>query len=198
MKIRLFAIIFLLLFSFYEANKFLNKNRAELTPENIKSQIELKSGDIILRKEQNAASDFFSTLDAGEYSHIGVAVNTKEGLKIFHIEVDEKTDDLKEQTVKEFAYFAKKIAIYRYKEPIDEIKLLNIIKEYKKDKIKFDYAFELNNKEFYCTELINDIYFKLFSENLYTYLYKFASKEAISINSIIKNPNLEKRYELEL
>lgn len=197
MIIRVVAILFLLIFATYEAKKFINKSKDDLSVENIKKLLEFKSGDIILRKENNALSDFFSTLDGASYSHIGVVIDTKDGLKVFHIEVDEDFDGLKISTLKEFVYFANKIAIYRHKEEIDINKLSNILNDLIKKDIKFDYNFDLNNDRFYCTELINDIYLKLFDENLYIELYNFQGKDGISINNIIKNPKLEKSLELD-
>ena len=53
MKIRLFAIIFLLLFASYESKKFIEKSQDDLVPEKIKEQIIVKTGDIVLKKEDN-------------------------------------------------------------------------------------------------------------------------------------------------
>lgn len=43
--------------------KFLDKNKESLNSDNIKNMVELKSGDIIFRKEQNILSDMFSNID---------------------------------------------------------------------------------------------------------------------------------------
>jgi len=104
---------------------------------------------------------------------------------------------MKVSTIRDFVNFAKKIAVYRYKKTVNEDKLSEILVNFLKNIPKFDYDFSLENDTLYCTEFVNSIYFKLFGENLYTYLYDFNGKSGISINSIIKNPNLEKRYELE-
>jgi len=197
MKIRLIAIAFLLFFASIEAKKFMEKKEKELSVESLRKQLELKNGDIIVRKEDNALSDFFSSLDGFGYSHIGVVANSKDGFVVFHLEVDEENDEMKVSTIKDFVNFAKKIAVYRYKKEINEDKLAEILVKFLENRPKFDYDFSLENDTFYCTEFVNNIYFKLFSENLYTYLYDFSGKSGISINSIIKNPNLEKRYELE-
>ena len=112
------------------------------------------------------------------------------------MEADEKSDDLKMQSVLEFKKNAKKIAVYRTKNSFEEEDLKKILDEYEKSKIKFDYSFLLDNDTLYCTEFINEVYFKLFNENLYTYLFDFYGINGITINSILKNTNLEKRYEI--
>ena len=112
------------------------------------------------------------------------------------MEADEKSDDLKMQSVLEFIKNAKKIAVYRTKNSFEEEDLKKILDEYEKSKIKFDYSFLLDNDTLYCTEFINEIYFKLFNENLYTYLFDFHGLNGITITSILKNTNLEKRYEI--
>ncbi|WP_418187393.1 YiiX/YebB-like N1pC/P60 family cysteine hydrolase [Aliarcobacter lanthieri] len=175
----------------------MDKKEKDLTIESLREKLELKNGDIIVRKEDNPLSDFFVTLDGAGFSHIGILANSKDGFVVFHLEVDENSDEMKVSKIKDFVNFSKKIAVYRHKDTIDEDKLSQILINFLKNKPKFDFEFSLENDTFYCTEFVNDIYFKLFNENLYTYMYEFDGKSGISINSIIQNPNLEKRYELE-
>lgn len=196
MRIRLIAIIFLLFFSIVEVDKFLKNKKEDLNKEKIKEQLELKTGDIIVRKEDNALSDFLSSIDSSTYSHIALVLNTNDIPSIFHFEFSDDGEDLKISSVKEFVNFSKKIAVYRHKEAIDEDKFFKILSEIKNKKIKFDFNFELDNEAFYCTEFVNEVYFKLFNENLYTYLFKYYDKEGISIKSILQNKNLKKRFEL--
>ncbi len=197
MKIRFIALIFLLFFAYYEVMKFLDKNKNDSSSENIRTLVELKSGDIIFRKEANILSDMFSNIDNSPYSHIGIVLKVDEKTLIYHMEADEQSDDLKIQSVLDFTKNAKKIAVYRVKNSFEEENLKKILEDYEKSKIKFDYYFMLDNDTLYCTEFINEIYFKLFNENLYTYLFDFQGFQGISINSILKNTNLEKRYELQ-
>ena len=49
----------------------------------------------------------------------------------------------------------------------------------------------------FFTNASGPIYSKLFGEDLYTYLSSFYEKDEISINSIIKNPKLEKKFEID-
>ncbi|QKF59574.1 YiiX/YebB-like N1pC/P60 family cysteine hydrolase [Aliarcobacter lanthieri] len=197
MKIRLIVIIFILLFASVEVKKFMDKKEKDLTIESLRETLELKNGDIIVRREDNPLSDFFATLDGAGFSHIGILANSKDGFVVFHLEVDENSDEMKVSSIKDFVNFSKKIAVYRHKEAIDEDKLSQILINFLKDNPKFDFEFSLENDTFYCTEFVNNIYFKLFNENLYTYMYEFDGKSGISINSLIQNPNLDKRYELE-
>ena len=197
MIIRVVAILFLLIFASFEAKKFISKSKDDLSVENIKKEINLESGDIILKREDNELSNYLATFDSSGYSHIGLIIDTKYGLKVLHIDIDEKNDELQISDLNDFVNFSTKIAVYRYKDKIDVKKLSDIINDLQKSNTKFDYDFYLNNDKLYSTELINYIYSKLFGEDLYTYLSSFYEKDEISINSIIKNPKLEKKFEID-
>ncbi|MGJ0321589.1 YiiX/YebB-like N1pC/P60 family cysteine hydrolase [Aliarcobacter cryaerophilus] len=197
MIIRVVAILFLLIFASFEAKKFISKSKNDLSVENIKKEINLESGDIILKREDNELSNYLATFDSSGYSHIGLIIDTKYGLKVVHIDIDEKNDELQISDLNDFVNFSTKIAVYRYKDEIDVKKLSDIINDLQKSNTKFDYDFYLNNDKFYSTELINYIYSKLFGEDLFTYLSSFYEKDEISINSIIKNPKLEKKFEID-
>ncbi|MCT7498630.1 YiiX/YebB-like N1pC/P60 family cysteine hydrolase [Aliarcobacter cryaerophilus] len=197
MIIRVVAILFLLIFASFEAKKFISKSKNDLSVENIKKEINLESGDIILKREDNELSNYLATFDSSGYSHIGLIIDTKYGLKVVHIDIDEKNDELQISDLNDFVNFSTKIAVYRHKEKIDIKKLSDIINDLEKRAIKFDYDFYLDNDKLYSTELINYIFFKLFDENLYLYLLDFYEKDEISINSIIKNPKLEKKFEID-
>ena len=197
MIIRVVAILFLLIFASFEAKKFISKSKDDLSVENIKKEINLESGDIILKREDNELSNYLATFDSSGYSHIGLIIDTKYGLKVVHIDIDEKNDELQISDFNDFVNFSTKIGVYRYKDEIDVKKLSDIINDLQKSNTKFDYDFYLNNDKLYSTELINYIYSKLFGEDLYTYLSSFYEKDEISINSIIKNPKLEKKFEID-
>ncbi|MGJ0321046.1 YiiX/YebB-like N1pC/P60 family cysteine hydrolase [Aliarcobacter cryaerophilus] len=197
MIIRVVAILFLLIFASFEAKKFISKSKDDLSVENIKKEINLESGDIILKREDNELSNYLATFDSSGYSHIGLIIDTKYGLKVVHIDIDEKNDELQISDLNDFVNFSTKIAVYRYKDRIDVKKLSDIINDLQKSNTKFDYDFYLNNDKLYSTELINYIYFILFGEDLFTYLSSFYEKDEISINSIIKNPKLEKKFEID-
>ena len=103
-----------------------------------------------------------------------------------------------DKLIEKFTKFASKIAVYRYNKEIDSEKIIQILEEYEKNKIEFDIDFELENDKLYCTELINDIYLKLFNENIYSYLYQFYGKQGITINGILKNKNLQEILEISI
>ncbi len=107
------------------------------------------------------------------------------------METNEETHDLKIDNFENFTKHASKLGIYRFNKDIDNKKLIDILNEYENNKIEFDMDFDLNNDKLYCTELINEIYFKIFNENIYLYLYEIYGKSGITINSILKNKNFK-------
>lgn len=195
MKIRVFAIVFLLFFAFIETKKFINKKEEELKSENLKAQIELKIGDIIVKQEDNALSNFLSSFEESKFSNIGLIVPTTSGLKVFHIDIED--ENLKFSSIKDYSNFAVKLVIFEYEEKIDKEKLVEVVKTLQEKDVKFDYDYELENEKLYSTELINKIYFELFGENLYINLGTFLGKDTILISNILKNSKLKKRFELD-
>ena len=195
-KLFLFIIV-ASLFMYLASNLFEKKISKKENQQSFDLNI-IKSGDIIFRKERNFLSDMFSNIDKSKYSHIAIALKVGENLKIYHIESNSEKDDLKIDTFEKFTKFASKIAVYRYNKEIDSEKIIQILEEYEKNKIEFDIDFELENDKLYCTELINDIYLKLFNENIYSYLYQFYGKEGITINGILKNKNLQEILEISI
>lgn len=134
MIIRVVAILFLLIFASFEAKKFISKSKEDLSVENIKKEINLESGDIILKREDNELSNYLATFDSSGYSHIGLIIDTKYGLKVVHIDIDEKNDELQISDLNDFVNFSTKIAVYRYKDEIDVKKLSDIINDLQKSK----------------------------------------------------------------
>lgn len=197
MKIRALVLIFLLFFASFYAMDFINKSKEQLSLPKIKEQVEIKSGDLVFRKENSIISQMFSKIDESAYSHLAIALNIEDDVKLYHLEATENEDDLKIQSVADFVKDAEKIAVYRFKDEIDELKLKEILDEFTKNKPKFDFDFSLENENLYCTEFINEVFLKLNEKVIYSYLYDFYGKKGISINSILQNPNLEKRYEIE-
>lgn len=197
MKIRAILLAFLLFFAYYYAMDFVNKTQEKLEGSELKEQVEIKSGDLVFRKENSIISQMFSKIDESAYSHLAIALNTEDEVKLYHLEATENEDDLKIQSVADFVKDAEKIAVYRFKDEIDELKLKEILDEFTKNKPKFDFDFSLENENLYCTEFINEVFLKLNDKAIYSYLYDFYGKKGISINSILQNPDFEKRYEIE-
>lgn len=198
MKNKLFlSLIVASLFIYLASNLFEKKISKKENQQSFDLNI-IKSGDIIFRKERNFLSNMFSNIDKSKYSHIAIALKVGENLKIYDIELNSEKDDLKIDTFEKFTKFASKIVVYRYNKEIDSEKIIQILEEYEKNKIEFDIDFELENDKLYCTELINDIYLKLFNENIYSYLYQFYGKQGITINGILKNKNLQEILEISI
>lgn len=153
------------------------------------------SGDIIFRKENSYLSDMFAKVDNSNYSHVGILLKENGKFFVYHMESNTQSEDLKIDPIEKFLLLAQKTSIYRYSESVDRKRLYALLNDYKHQNIKFDYQFDLLNNTLYCTEFINEVFFKLFSKNIYTYLYNFNSKKIISVKSILQNPNLIKIIE---
>lgn len=187
LKSSIFIIITISLFLiFYKKEKEINIIN-ELT--------DLKSGDLIFRKEANFISDIFSKIDNSEYSHIGILSIEDGKTFVYHMESDEQKDDMKKDEINHFLSTAKKYSIFRYKQNINKILLNNILKDMKNQNIKFDFSFNLETTDkLYCTEFVNYIFYKLVNQNIYTYLYDYNSNPIITIKSIMQNKELIKIY----
>jgi len=157
--------------------------------------VDLRSGDLIFRKEANFISDIFSTIDNSVYSHIGILLIENGKTFVYHIESDEQKNDMKKDEINYFLSTAEKYAIFRYKKDINNILLNDILKDMRNQNIKFDFSFNLKTTDkLYCTEFVNDIFYKLVNQNIYTYLYDYNSNPIITIKSIMQNKELTKIY----
>jgi len=152
----------------------------------------LQTGDIILRKEANILSDLFSQIDPCGYSHTGIIVIKHNKPYVLHIEYETSSDNLKLIPLNKFLVNSSNYAILEPKIKIDYLKLKKEISFLQKQKIKFDSDFSLNNKNLYCTELIDYIYYKLIHRHIYSYLYKFKNKRIITVKSILKSSYFKK------
>ena len=154
----------------------------------------LKSGDLIFRKELNFISNMFALVDNSEYSHIGIVFVEGDQIFVYHIESNEKDNDVKKDEINHFLSSSEKYVIFRYKDNIDEKSLQNILKNMFQENIKFDYYFDLTTTDkLYCTEFVNNIFYKLINKNIYTYLYDFNGNLVISIKSIMQNKEFIKQ-----
>mgnify|MGYP000966125749 FL=1 len=62
--------------------------------------VDLRSGDLIFRKEANFISDIFSKIDNSVYSHIGILLIENGKTFVYHIESDEQKNDMKKDEIK--------------------------------------------------------------------------------------------------
>lgn len=196
MKILLVSIGILIFFTSFSINSFNYSKKVVDRKIDYFNFSLIKTGDIVFRKENNFLSDIFSNIDSKYYSHIGIVIKKGNQIQIYHMESDGKSKDLKIDQLEDFVKFSTKIGFYRYNKDIDQSEILQILNTLENSNIKFDFDFDLNNDKLYCTEFINELYFKLFKENLYTYLYDFYGKKGITINSILKNNKLIKIKEI--
>ena len=197
MIIRLVAIIVLLIFSYTESKKFIQKKAVELKRENIRKELILKTGDIIVKKENNPQSEFLSQIDESKFSDIGVVLKIDSQYYVANYDLKETGELLEIVALKKYVYFATNLSVYRYEKPIDDSKLFTYLEEIKNSKIKYDYFWNLDSKELYNTKFINSIFQNLYDENLYKYIYNFYGLNIISIKSILENEKLNKQFELD-
>ncbi|OCL91348.1 hypothetical protein [Arcobacter porcinus] len=197
MIIRLVAILVLLVFSYTESKKFIQKKAVELKRENIREELSLKTGDIIVKKEDNPQSEFLSQIDESKFSDIGVVLKIDSKYYVANYDLKENGEFLEIIPLKKYVYFATNLSVYRYEEKIDDSKLFTYLEDIKNSKIKYDYFWNLDSKNFYNTKFINSIFKNLYDENLYKYIYGFYGLNIISIKSILENENLKKQFELD-
>ena len=70
--------------------------------------VDLRSGDLIFRKELNFISVIFAKIDDSEYSHIGIIFIENDKIFVYHIESDENKNDVKKDEINNFLNSAEK------------------------------------------------------------------------------------------
>ena len=151
-----------LISSFYVIKYYLFKSTPTQTHMPKELLLNLKSGDIIFRKESNQISDIFAKVNNSQYSHIGLINIEDKKITVIHIEDNADESDLKSNNIDEFLHFATKYSIYRSINKIDEDKLRQTLLSMKKQNLEFDLEFsgDESDNRVYCTELIYKIYQK--------------------------------------
>jgi hypothetical protein len=132
----------------------------------------------------------FDKVDSCGYSHSGLIIKKGKNVFVVHIEYS-KGDDFKIVPIEKFLKFSSKYAILRPNFKIDKKGILNYVSKLKNKPPEFDFNLSLNNKNFYCTELVDYIYFLSSHKHVYTYLYPFNEKKVITVRSILKNPHFK-------
>ncbi|MCT7909175.1 YiiX/YebB-like N1pC/P60 family cysteine hydrolase [Arcobacter lacus] len=186
MVVRLFALVVLFFAAIYQLNQFMYSDKYKNINEDAKLSAKLQNGDIIFRKKDDDVIDKSFSIDNLGYSQVGIVVTSGENAVVFYLKSDEKQSFLKAQKVEDFVKSSDKIAVYKYFTDIDKNVLLAILEFYKN-----------NHDKLYNTEFINEVFFKLHGENLYTDLQNINNKKIITVDSIIKNSKLKKRYEID-
>ncbi|KLE00563.1 YiiX/YebB-like N1pC/P60 family cysteine hydrolase [Aliarcobacter butzleri] len=186
MVIRLFALVIIIFVAIYQLDKFMNSDKYKYLDEYAKVSAKLQSGDIIFRKKDDDVLDKSFSVDNLGYSQVGIVVTSGENAVVFYLKSDENHSFLQAQKVEDFVKSSKKIAVYKYFTDVDKNLILAILEFYKN-----------NHDKLYNTEFINEVFFKLHGENLYTDLQNIDNKEIITVDSIVKNIKLKKRYEID-
>ena len=147
----------------------------------------LQTGDIILRKESNILSDLFALIDPCGYSHTGLIIIKNHTPFVCHIEYDTTKNNIKIIPLKKFLSHASAYIILKPKMQINKLRIKKIVNSLKSKNIRFDTEISLNNNKFYCTELVDYIYYKLLNKHIYAYLYTFKHKKIITVRSLLKS-----------
>ena len=152
----------------------------------------LQTGDVILRKEANVLSDLFAQIDPCGYSHSGIIVMLKNKPYVLNIEYETNKNNIKIVPLKKFLKLSSKYCFLKPKIKINQTKFKKFILSLKNKNIKFDTDISLNNNKFYCTELVDYVYYTNTHKHIYAYLYNFNNKKIITIRSILKSKYLER------
>ncbi len=122
--------------------------------------VDLKAGDIVVRKGNGYFSNFFKELGSRDkkYSHIGLIERVRDSVYVIHIEASELTGQgivMKEP----IGLFLNEISEYAfYSNTLDSISrqaILTQAKEYYKHQVSFDLEFDAaNDDKLYCSELV--------------------------------------------
>ena len=149
----------------------------------------LKSGDIILRRESNQISDIFAKINSSEYSHIGVILLQKGHIKVIHIEAGDGCKDYRVVDAKEFLNFAFSYAIYRPKKKVNIQNLQKKVAQLKLKNIEFDSEFtgKKDDNKIYCTELALELYNFETQDSYRPKMSSYMGKKFISIKAFL-NP----------
>lgn len=157
----------------------------------------VKTGDIIFRKENNFISDIFSKIDQSDFSHVGIVYIENNKIFVYHMEYKNTYNDIQKDSIDVFLKLAENAMIYRLKSN-KKYDFKNNINKVVDQNPKFDFDFNLKNHKLYCTEFVNDIYYNTIGQDIYTYLYNYKNLyKVISIKSILNNTNLFYVYSLE-
>ena len=153
-------------------------------------ELQLKSGDIVLRRETNHISDIFAHLNESEYSHIGTILFIGGKANVVHMEDEDSEEDFHITPLGSFLQYAAKYAIYRPKHQIDEKKLYRDVRKIQSQHPKFD--MEFSSKEdnaIYCTELAYILNKDASAFDISPKLKKYMNYRFISVEEFV-----DKRY----
>lgn len=157
--------------------------------------IQLKDGDIILRRGYGVDSTISTNFSQGEkrYSHVGFISQTDKGTFVIHV-VEDKEKSLNGLYIESLGDFLDKVsiwAIYRYNfSQKNSKKLMNYIDDLKKKNITFDIEFNLDDDEkMYCSEFIYKVINRTTEKELIKAGKVFMGKKFVTISDVYENTN---------
>lgn len=157
--------------------------------------IQLKDGDIILRRGYGVDSTISTNFSQGEkrYSHVGFIRETDKGTFVIHV-VEDKEKGLNGLYIESLGDFLDKVsiwAIYRYNfSQSNSKKLMNYIDDLKKKNITFDIEFNLDDDEkMYCSEFIYKVINRTTEKELIKAGKVFMGKKFVTISDVYENTN---------
>jgi hypothetical protein len=157
--------------------------------------IQLKDGDIILRRGYGVDSTISTNFSQGEkrYSHVGLISQTDKGTFVIHV-VEDKEKSLNGLYIESLGDFLDNIsiwAIYRYDfSQKSSKKMMNYIDNLKKRNITFDIEFNLDDDEkMYCSEFIYKVINRTTEKNFIKAGKFFMGKKFVTISDVYENSN---------
>ena len=146
----------------------------------------LKEGDLVVRLNQDPASQFIKNVNRNDksYSHAGIVLLENGYPYIYHIVNGEENPDekLRKDSLIRFCHPRKNIAygIFRYEMEVGEIKRLkNLIHEWYAKGVQFDLKFDLKtNNQMYCSEMIRKVVAYATGKRILIQTIKLSNREA--------------------
>lgn len=146
----------------------------------------LKDGDLVVRLNQDPASQFIKNVNRVDknYSHAGVVLFEKGYPYIYHMANGEENpgEKLRKDSLHRYCHPRKNIAygIFRYDMKTDEIeRLRNLIHKLYAKEIQFDLKFDLKtDNQMYCSELIRKVLAGATKKRILIKTTKLTNKEA--------------------
>ena len=157
--------------------------------------IQLKDGDIILRRGYGVDSTISTNFSQGEkrYSHVGLIRQTDKGIFVIHV-VEDKETSLNGLYIESLDDFLDKVsiwAIYRYDfSQKSTKKMMNYIDELKEKNITVDIEFNLDDDgKMYCSEFIYKVINRTTEKELINAGKIFMGKKFVTISDVYENTN---------
>lgn len=120
----------------------------------------IRPGDLVFRRGDSLASAAVLTVDPGRYSHVGMVVQSPQGLAVVHAAPADDPAEVRLVASERLDVYlapaaASAAAIYRSQDAAIAEAAAAVAAEYHRRGLRFDAAFSLQSEdELYCTELV--------------------------------------------